>query len=230
MNQLAYMPGANIHSALFGHKPRLEMLEHLLDFTPPPATPQSVTPLDKATPDDIVGAQLNTADWLEKMGAPTTDQAQAAAATAAAQQAFSALTTQTPEEQRKALMQLKTPPAVRHLTGMLTAYDWEFVEQAKELRGYAVSQILEETKHPDAKIRLKALDMLGRVTEVALFTERVEVKNNTLSDAEIEAKIKDKINRFMQVTDVIDVAESQDVVDETPAQAPETPDEPAESN
>jgi len=230
MNQLAYMPVANIHSALFGHKPRLEMLEHLLDFTPPPATPQSVVPLTQATPDDIVAAQLNTADWLEKMGAPTTDQAQAAAATAAAQQAFSALTTQTPEEQRKALMQLKTPPAVRHLTGMLTAYDWEFVEQAKELRGYAVSQILEETKHPDAKIRLKALDMLGRVTEVALFTERVEVKNNTLSDAEIEAKIKEKINRFMQVTDVIDVAESQDVVDETPAQAPETPDEPAESN
>lgn len=230
MDQLAYMPVANIHSALFGHKPRLEMLEHLLDFTPPPATPQSVVPLTQATPDDIVAAQLNTADWLEKMGAPTTDQAQAAAATAAAQHAFQSLTTQTPEEQRKALMQLKTPPAVRHLTGMLTAYDWEFVEQAKELRGYAVSQILEETKHPDAKIRLKALDMLGRVTEVALFTERVEVKNNTLSDAEIEAKIKDKINRFMQVTDVIDVAESQDVVDETPAQAPETPDEPAESN
>jgi hypothetical protein len=206
------------------------MLEHLLDFTPPPATPQSVTPLDKAAPDDIVAAQLNTADWLEKMGAPTTDQAQAAAATAAAQQAFSALTTQTPEEQRKALMQLKTPPAVRHLTGMLTAYDWEFVEQAKELRGYAVSQILEETKHPDAKIRLKALDMLGRVTEVALFTERVEVKNNTLSDAEIEAKIKDKINRFMQVTDVIDVVESQDVVDEVPQNNEPTPDEPAESN
>jgi hypothetical protein len=206
------------------------MLEHLLDFTPPPATPQSVVPLTQATPDDIVAAQLNTADWLEKMGAPTTDQAQAAAATAAAQQAFSALTTQTPEEQRKALMQLKTPPAVRHLTGMLTAYDWEFVEQAKELRGYAVSQILEETKHPDAKIRLKALDMLGRVTEVALFTDRVEVKKADLSDAEIEAKIKEKINRFMQVTDVIDVAESQDVVDEAPQNNEPTPDEPAESN
>jgi len=230
MDQLAYMPGANIHSALFGHKPRLEMLEHLLDFTPPPATPQSVVPLTQATPDDIVAAQLNTADWLEKMGAPTTDQAQAAAATAAAQQAFSALTTQTPEEQRKALMQLKTPPAVRHLTGMLTAYDWEFVEQAKELRGYAVSQILEETKHPDAKIRLKALDMLGRVTEVALFTDRVEVKKADLSDAELEAKIKDKINRFMQVTDVIDVVESQDVVDEAPQNNEPTPDEPAESN
>jgi hypothetical protein len=88
-----------------------------------------------------------------------------------------------------------------------------------------VSQILEETKHPDAKIRLKALDMLGRVTEVALFTERVEVKNNTLSDAEIEAKIKEKINRFMQVTDVIDVATDEEDAPETPPQTPETPDE-----
>ena len=209
MNQLAYMPGANIHSALFGHKPRLEMLEHLLDFTPPPATPQSVVPLTQATPDDIVAAQLNTADWLEKMGAPTTDQAQAAAATAAAQQAFSALTTQTPEEQRKALMQLKTPPAVRHLTGMLTAYDWEFVQQAKEIRGYTVAKLVEETEHPNANIRLKALGLLGKVTEVGLFTEKIEVKKTEMSDTELEARIKEKLNRFMGVIDVIDVTEDK---------------------
>ena len=199
------------------------MLEHLLDFSPPSATPQSVKALDAASPEDILAAQLNTADWLEQVGAPTTDEAQAAAATAAAQQAFGALTTQAPEEQRKALLQLKTPPAVRHLTGMLTAYDWQFVEQAKELRGYAVAQILEETKHPDAKIRLKALDMLGRVTEVALFTERLEVKKTDLSDAEIEAKIKDKLARFMGVTDVIDVQEAEE-------SSPDTPDESAAAN
>ena len=220
------MPLANIHSAPFGHKPRLEMLEHLLDFNPPPATPQDVTPLADASPEEIIAAQVSTADWLEKLGAPTTDDAQKAAAVSAAQQAFGAITAQTPEEQRKALVQIKTPAAVRHLTGMLTAYDWEFVEQAKELRGYAVAQILEETKHPDAKIRLKALDMLGRVTEVALFTERMEIKKTDLSDAEIEAKIKEKINRFMQVTDVVDVSEG----DDAPQIAPETPDEPAESN
>lgn len=205
------------------------MLEHLLDFVPPSASPQAVKPLEDASPDEIVAAQLNTADWLEKMGAPSVEQAQAAAATAAAQQAFGALTTQSPEEQRKALLQLNTPPAVRHLTGMLTAYDWEFVQQAKELRGYAVAQILEETKHPDAKIRLKALDMLGKVTEVALFTERMEIKKTDLTDAEIEAKIKDKLHRFMQVTDVVDadVVENTPETDETPEN---TPDEPPAAN
>ncbi len=212
--------------ANYGRKPRIEMLDHLIDFQPPMATPQDVTPLEKAAPDDIVAAQVSTAEWLKEMGATTAEEAQQAVATSQARQAFQALTTQTPEEQRKALVQMKTPVAVRHLTGMLVAYDWEFVQQAKELRGYAVAQILEETKHPDAKIRLKALDMLGRVTEVALFTERVEVKKTDLTDAEIEAKIRDKINRFMGVTDVIDVTTAEENTEEDPSQTPETPDEP----
>ena len=73
---------------------------------------------------------------------------------------------------------------------MLTAYDWAFVEQAKELRGYCIAQLLEETKHPEAKIRLRAVELLGKVTEVALFTERVEVKKTTMSDHELEQEIK----------------------------------------
>ena len=105
---------------------------------------------------------------------------------------------------------VKAPVAVQHLVGMLTAYDWAFVEQAKELRGYAVAQILEEVKHPDARIRLKALDMLGKVTEVALFTERIEVKKEAMSDMELESRIKDKLNRFMGVIDVVDVVEDKD--------------------
>jgi hypothetical protein len=90
---------------------------------------------------------------------------------------------------------------------MLTAYDWHFVEQAKEIRGYAVAQLVEETKHPDAKIRLKALELLGKVTEVALFTERVEVKKTELSDAELEDRIKDKLERMAKIIDVTDVTE-----------------------
>ena len=185
------------------------MLEHLLDYTPPVLDCRDTTPVSRADPQVVLNAQVNTAQWLEQMGATSADEAEQTAAAAQARDAFTALTVQSPEEQRKALVQIKTPPAVRHLTGMLTAYDWEFVEQAKELRGYAVAQIVEETKNPDARIRLKALDMLGRVTEVALFTERVEVKKTDMSDAEIEARIKDKISRFMGVTDVIDVEEGQ---------------------
>ena len=80
---------------------------------------------------------------------------------------------------------------------MLTAYDWEFIGQAKELRGYAVAKILEETKHPDAKIRLKALQMLGNVTEIALFTERVEVTKKDASEEEIEKRLRERLSKFI---------------------------------
>ena len=168
------------------------MLEHLIDYEPPIHFVDSPEPLSTVPPAALLDAQVSTADWLEKLGAPTPDAAAQSAAQTAAQSAFAALVKNddTPA-QRTALLALKTPSAVRHLTGMLTAYDWEFVEQAKEIRGYAVSQLLEETKHPDARIRLRALELLGRVTEVALFTDRVEVK-----------KIKEKLARFLDVTDV----------------------------
>jgi hypothetical protein len=146
---------------------------------------------------------------MEKLGIDDDDAALKEANHKAAQKVFTALATSAPVEETKTqLTTIKTPEAVRHLVAMLSAYDWEFVEQAKNLRGMAVAKILEETNHPDARIRLKALDMLGRVTEVALFTERIEVKKTDLSDTEIDKKIKEKLNKFMGVVDVEDVYET----------------------
>jgi hypothetical protein len=207
------------------------LFEDLVQFNPEPTPSGNFKPIEEMGPATVLDAQVATADWLEEIGAPPDEDAHAEATAKLARAAFTAMITDSDEgTQRKALTTLKTPEAVRHITGMLAAYDWEFVAQAKELRGYAVAQIFEETKHPDAKIRLKALEMLGKVTEVALFTERVEVKKAEMSDHELEAKIKEKLNKFMKVVDVIDVKE-KDAVENTPAQesttlpTPETDDE-----
>jgi hypothetical protein len=113
------------------------MLEHLLDFEPPIESADHVVPVSRVPAPDLVAAQQGTLDWLTAVGAPTEDSADAQLAASLAQQAFTAVTTSTPTpDQHAALLQLKTPPAVRHLVGMLTAYDWAFVEQARELRGH----------------------------------------------------------------------------------------------
>ena len=186
------------------------MLDHLVDFEPPVMEhkPRTSLPLEKSSPQEILNAQVNTTAWLEKLGVDDDDKALKEANAKAAQKVFTALSTNTPvAETKHQLTQIKTPEAVRHLVAMLAAYDWEFVEQAKHLRGMAVAKILEETNHPDARVRLKALDMLGRITEVALFTERVEIKKADMSDSDIDKKIKEKLNKFMGVVDVEDVAE-----------------------
>lgn len=188
------------------------MLEHLIngEFHPDvvDATAE-VLSFEKAEPATIIDAKVKTAEWIKELEAGD-EEAETKAQAEAARKSFASLVTGQPVvNTQQALANVKTPAAVQHLVGMLTAYDWAFVEQAKELRGYAVAQILEEVKHPDARIRLKALDMLGKVTEVALFTERVEVKKTEMSDVELEARIKDKLNRFMGVIDVVDVNEDK---------------------
>ena len=182
------------------------MLEHLIngEFHPEvaDATAAAVLSLEKATPENIIDAKVKTADWLKELELDD-EEVEAKADAEAARKSFASLVTGQPvANTQQALANVKTPAAVQHLVGMLTAYDWAFVEQAKELRGFAVAKILEEVNHPDARIRLKALDMLGKVTEVALFTERVEVKKTEMKDTELDAKIKEKLARFAGVVDL----------------------------
>ena len=200
------------------------MLDHLLNFEPEvlPAT-EAPAPASKASPVEELNAKITTADWLKEMGAPDSDEIVSELEKQQARETFSALTSAAPIKTQKDLVtKLETPAAVRHLTGMLTAYDWEFIHQAKELRGYAVAKILEECESTNANIRLKALGLLGKVTEVGLFTEKIEVKQEKLSDSDLDQRIKEKLNRFAGVVDVIDVYSSEGQADEKADDADET--------
>lgn len=173
------------------------------------ARPESFIPVSKASPDQIIDAQVATSEWIKELGLDE-EQVDKEAQTQAARNSFAALTSgASPQTVQNALTTIKVPAAVQHLVGMLTAYDWEFVEQAKSLRGYTVAKLLEECENPNANIRLKALGLLGKVTEVGLFTEKIEVKKTDMSDAEIEQRIKDKLNKFMGVVDIVDVEEER---------------------
>ena len=184
------------------------MLEHLISHELDPVvcedSPTDFVGLELTRPDLLLGAQLKTADWLEQAGFADSNEVTKEAAASTARAAFTSLTTaQNLETQREALTQLHCPEEIRHVIGMLTAYDWEFVNQAKELRGYVVAKLMEETTNPKADIRLKALGMLGKVTEVGLFTDKVEVKKADQTDEELDARIKERLNKLRGVMDVI---------------------------
>jgi hypothetical protein len=44
---------------------------------------------------------------------------------------------------------------------------------------------------------------------VALFTDRVTIKNEEISDEELDARIKEKLGRYMGVVDIVDVEEKE---------------------
>jgi hypothetical protein len=191
------------------------MLEHLVHFEPAITNREGFMKLDAASSEEVLSAQVETQAWLKELGVETDEELATNKEKTAAREAFGAIATVADDtDTKEKLVALKTPAAVRHLVGMLTAYDWEFVQQAKEIRGYTVSQLLEETKSPNANIRLKALIALGKVTEVGLFTEKIEVKKTDLTEEEIDKKLKEKLAKFMDIED----AEPIDIeVKEAPA-------------
>jgi len=186
------------------------LFEHLVtadeaDFVPAVMLDSAnFTPDADASAAQIVDGKVQTAEWLKGLGVDddaAADDAQKKTAT----DAFLAMTAPLDAEKQKlALANVEIPAAVKHLVGMLTAYDWAFVEQAKHIRGYCIASLLEEVKHPDAKIRLRAIELLGKVTEVALFTERVEVKKTELSDAELQAEIDKRMGDYMRLMKVVE--------------------------
>jgi len=196
------------------------LLQHLLtadeaDYVPTPEERLTgFTPLDKLSPAETLNGKIKTASFLEGICEADENVISEASETRALE-AFSAVVAQSPDAKQK-ILDLQLPEEVRSSVAMLSEYQWQFVKQAEELRSMAVAKIVKETDHPDARIRLKALDMLGKVTEVALFTERVEVKKAEMSDAELEAKIKEKLGRYMGKADVVDV-ESIDLDKELPS-------------
>ena len=199
------------------------MLDHLVHFEPEVTSRGSFEKLDDATPSDTLSAQVATEQWLAEMGVDDDEVVANQQQTQAARKAFNAVTTNaSTTEQKTSLAELKSPAAVRHLTGMLAAYDWQFIDMAQEIRGYTVAKLVEETKSPNANVRLKALIALGKVTEVGLFTEQIEVKKTEMSDAEVEQRIKDKLAKFMGVIDVVDVSERPD---DSPEEKNDGPDE-----
>lgn len=177
------------------------LFEHLIE--------PDFTPVGTALPHDIVDAQMSTLDFMTAPlpGEPHPPFAYpnaTPAESALAQKAFTSLLNGDTSA-NKNLVNLKTPAAVRHHVAMLSAYDWDFVEEAKKLRGFVVAKLLDEVAHPDARIRLRALQLVGTLTEVASFTERSEVihkqEDHSVIEERLRARLKSMLPPVLEIQD-----------------------------
>lgn len=82
------------------------------------------------------------------------------------------------------------PGAIVNLEALLTEWDYEILNARAKLRNYVTNKLVMESNDPDPKIRLKALELLGKTSTASLFSDRVEVNvtHRTISDIETELK------------------------------------------
>lgn len=112
----------------------------------------------------------------------------------------------TPVPVEKVRSLTRSPEGAIFVKNLLTQYDMEIVQEAKRLRNYVTNKLLIESENPDARIRVRALELLGKISDVGLFTERTEITVNNRSTVELENSLREKVRRLMGVNDAEDAA------------------------
>lgn len=95
------------------------------------------------------------------------------------------------------------------LYNQLRAYEKEIISDPLQVRNYVTNKLLEISGCGDVKHELKALELLGKITNVGLFSEHSQVTITHTNSQDLEAAIKDKIKKLLDES-AIDVTPEED--------------------
>jgi hypothetical protein len=91
----------------------------------------------------------------------------------------------------------KNAGSLVHLEAILSEYDRDLLNASSRLRSYVTNKLLLETIDEDARIRLKALELLGKVGSVGLFTERIEVDVKHRNVEDVDAELATILEKYL---------------------------------
>jgi DNA-binding response OmpR family regulator len=126
------------------------------------------------------------------------------------------ITTATSAEKKEAREQFfETPTASKEISsaaaiilkGMLDEYDVEIVRNAAQVRNYVKMRLLMLTGSDKEATQLKALELLGKMSDVGAFAERLEVNVTHRTTEELQAELATKLSSYMD--GIIDVEAKQ---------------------
>ena len=132
------------------------------------------------------------------------------------------------------------PPALyegnvaERISAMLREYNNAIVADAAELRQVTINKLLDLSMCGDPRIEIKATELLGKVSDVGLFTEKTEITVTYNTTADLDQMIKDKVRKMLQANaiDITPVAldidkemgfEEPKLLEEAPAEVPLAP-------
>lgn len=88
------------------------------------------------------------------------------------------------------------------LAALLNEYDKQIIADSAQVRTYVTNKLLDISHCGDVKHELRALEMLGKISDVGLFSEKSEITINAKTTIELESAIKEKINRLLHAKEV----------------------------
>jgi len=144
--------------------------------------------------DEVVVA-ANTAALLESLGAPLEVDP------STLQQEKSLIDAVVRHQKSAPLKNYSTALAA---SAFIKTYGHNLAHDVTEVRAALTNKLLEIANCGETKYELKALELLGKHSDISLFTERSEININYNSPEALESAIKERVKRLLNA-DVIDV-------------------------
>lgn len=94
---------------------------------------------------------------------------------------------------------LSSPGVVVKVKALLSAYDERVVESAAQIRTFVTNKLILETENPNASVRLKALELLGKISDVGLFTDKTEITMRHRPTAELEQLLRERLSKTLDM-------------------------------
>jgi hypothetical protein len=93
---------------------------------------------------------------------------------------------------------LSKPEVITHLGALLQEYDHLVVKSAAQLSTYITNKLILESSNADPRIRLKSLEMLGKISDVGLFTDKTEITMRHRPTEELEQLLRERLTRVVE--------------------------------
>ena len=104
---------------------------------------------------------------------------------------------------------------------LIKEFDFQAFSDQIQARNFITNKLITLADHGDPKVELKALELLGKHSDIGLFTERSEITIHHTTSSSLENSIKERIKRLMNA-DVTDLKPNMmaelDELDELEAQ------------
>ena len=91
-----------------------------------------------------------------------------------------------------------TPPSIKLASAIIDEFNHSVVESSLQLRNLVTNKLIIEADNPDARVRMRALELLGKFSDVGLFTEKSEVTITHQTTDDIKEKLRAKLNKLIE--------------------------------
>lgn len=99
---------------------------------------------------------------------------------------------------------LTAPNTAFAAAAFLRTYGQQLALDVSQARSAITSKLMEIANCGDPRYELKALELLGKHSDIGLFTERSEITINYKDPKDLEEAIKDRVKRLLNA-DIVDV-------------------------